>query len=209
MEFCGIQVSHELYGIEVPKNPGAVQLLRVWEAASSRKSPLREMIRDQMGSRGGRAIPNGYLPCGGGRTESRPGGLIPHRTGGPGEPSDSAFTQPRALALQTHGGPITPRPGPHYRGTACPFPHSPSLFCQMLAWGLWNMKQVHLPGLLVECWEESMQTEPIRDFQINPNFTQSALFLKLVRRSWARAGVAPSHGKPHTLASPWGCSTCL
>ncbi|MBV95087.1 Fer-1-like protein 5, partial [Eschrichtius robustus] len=50
---------------------------------------------------------------------------------------------------------------------------------QMLVWGLRNMKQVRSPRLLVECWEESVQTEPIRDFQTNPNFTQSALFLTL------------------------------
>uniref|UniRef100_A0A8D1A3V6 Fer-1 like family member 5 n=2 Tax=Sus scrofa TaxID=9823 RepID=A0A8D1A3V6_PIG len=50
---------------------------------------------------------------------------------------------------------------------------------EMLAWGLRNMKQVRSPQLLVECWDESLQTEPIRDFQTNPNFTQSALFLTL------------------------------
>lgn len=60
----------------------------------------------------------------------------------------------------------------------------------MLAWGLRNMKQVRSPQLLVECWDESLQTEPIWDFQTNPNFTQSALFLTLVRRLWPRAGAA-------------------
>lgn len=60
----------------------------------------------------------------------------------------------------------------------------------MLAWGLRNMKQVRSPQLLVECWDESLQTEPIRDFQTNPNFTQSALFFTLVRRLWPRAGAA-------------------
>ncbi|ELR59346.1 Fer-1-like protein 5 [Bos mutus] len=50
---------------------------------------------------------------------------------------------------------------------------------EMLVWGLRNMKQVRSPQLLVECWEESLQTEPIRDFQTNPNFTQSALLLTL------------------------------
>ncbi|XP_061067067.1 fer-1-like protein 5 [Eubalaena glacialis] len=50
---------------------------------------------------------------------------------------------------------------------------------EMLVWGLRNMKRVRSPRLLVECWEESVQTEPIRDFQTNPNFTQSALFLTL------------------------------
>uniref|UniRef100_A0A8C4L2L3 C2 domain-containing protein n=1 Tax=Equus asinus asinus TaxID=83772 RepID=A0A8C4L2L3_EQUAS len=41
------------------------------------------------------------------------------------------------------------------------------------------MKQVRAPQLLVECWEESLQTEPIRGFQTNPNFTESVLFLTL------------------------------
>ncbi|XP_008698654.2 fer-1-like protein 5 [Ursus maritimus] len=50
---------------------------------------------------------------------------------------------------------------------------------EILVWGLRNMKQVRSPQLLVECWEESLQTEPIKDFQTNPNFTQSVLFLTL------------------------------
>uniref|UniRef100_A0A452E0D7 Fer-1 like family member 5 n=1 Tax=Capra hircus TaxID=9925 RepID=A0A452E0D7_CAPHI len=50
---------------------------------------------------------------------------------------------------------------------------------EMLVWGLRNMKQVRSPRLLVECWEECLQTEPIRDFQTNPNFAQSALLLTL------------------------------
>uniref|UniRef100_A0A8C7BKZ9 Fer-1 like family member 5 n=1 Tax=Neovison vison TaxID=452646 RepID=A0A8C7BKZ9_NEOVI len=50
---------------------------------------------------------------------------------------------------------------------------------EILVWGLRNMKQVHSPQLLVECWEESLQTEPIKDFQTNPNFKQSVLFLTL------------------------------
>ena len=54
------------------------------------------------------------------------------------------------------------------------------------------MKQVRSPRLLVECWEESLQTEPIRDFQTNPNFAQSALHLTLVRTLWARAGWGPA-----------------
>lgn len=41
------------------------------------------------------------------------------------------------------------------------------------------MKQVRSPQLLVECWEESLRTEPIRDFQTDPNFTESVLFLML------------------------------
>ncbi|XP_040309841.1 fer-1-like protein 5 isoform X1 [Herpailurus yagouaroundi] len=48
---------------------------------------------------------------------------------------------------------------------------------EILIWGLRNMKQVRSPQLLVECWEESLQTQPIKDFQTNPNFTQSVLFL--------------------------------
>ncbi|XP_064428635.1 fer-1-like protein 5 [Mirounga angustirostris] len=50
---------------------------------------------------------------------------------------------------------------------------------EILVWGLRNMKQVRSPQLLVECWEESLQTEPIKDFQTNPNFAQSVLFLTL------------------------------
>ncbi|ELK23215.1 Fer-1-like protein 5 [Myotis davidii] len=50
---------------------------------------------------------------------------------------------------------------------------------EVLVWGLRNMKQVRSPQLLVECWEEARQTEPIRDFQTNPNFAQSVLFLTL------------------------------
>uniref|UniRef100_A0A8C2NYW0 C2 domain-containing protein n=1 Tax=Capra hircus TaxID=9925 RepID=A0A8C2NYW0_CAPHI len=50
---------------------------------------------------------------------------------------------------------------------------------EMLVWGLRNMKQVRSPRLLVECWEECLQTEPIRDFQTNPNFAQSTLLLTL------------------------------
>ncbi|KAG8509687.1 Fer-1-like protein 5, partial [Galemys pyrenaicus] len=50
---------------------------------------------------------------------------------------------------------------------------------ELLVWGLRNMKQVRAPQLLVECWEESLQTEPIRDFQANPNFSESVLFLTL------------------------------
>nr|KAF6429354.1 fer-1 like family member 5 [Molossus molossus] len=50
---------------------------------------------------------------------------------------------------------------------------------EILVWGLRNMQQVRSPQLLVECWEEILQTEPIRDFQTNPNFAQSVLFLTL------------------------------
>ncbi|XP_066123860.1 fer-1-like protein 5 [Saccopteryx bilineata] len=50
---------------------------------------------------------------------------------------------------------------------------------EILVWGLRNMKQVRSPQLLVECWEDALQTEPIRDFQTNPNFAQSVLFFTL------------------------------
>ncbi|XP_024427595.2 fer-1-like protein 5 [Desmodus rotundus] len=50
---------------------------------------------------------------------------------------------------------------------------------EILVWGLRNMKQVRSPWLLVECWEETVQTEPIADFRTNPNFSQSVLFLTL------------------------------
>ncbi|KAF6103374.1 fer-1 like family member 5 [Phyllostomus discolor] len=50
---------------------------------------------------------------------------------------------------------------------------------EILVWGLRNIKQVHSPWLLVECWEETVQTEPIMDFRTNPNFSQSVLFLTL------------------------------
>lgn len=57
------------------------------------------------------------------------------------------------------------------------------------------MKQVRSPQLLVECWEESLQTQPIKDFQTNPNFTQSVLFLTVVRQPRAKQGL----GQPSPL----------
>ncbi|XP_040849283.1 fer-1-like protein 5 [Ochotona curzoniae] len=48
---------------------------------------------------------------------------------------------------------------------------------EILAWGLRNLKKVHYPQLLVECGEESIKTEPIKDFQTNPNFPEPILFL--------------------------------
>ncbi|XP_062933805.1 fer-1-like protein 5 [Cynocephalus volans] len=50
---------------------------------------------------------------------------------------------------------------------------------EILAWGLRNMKVARSPQLLVEIGEESLRTEPIRDFQTNPNFpeSESVLFL--------------------------------
>ncbi|KAF6270415.1 fer-1 like family member 5 [Rhinolophus ferrumequinum] len=50
---------------------------------------------------------------------------------------------------------------------------------EILVWGLRNLKQVRCPQLLVECWEEALMTEPIKDYQTNPNFGQSVLFLTL------------------------------
>lgn len=94
-----------------------------------------------------------------------------------------------------HSSPLCQSP---HRGAAAP----PTLR-QILVWGLRNMKQVRSPQLLVECWEETLQTEPIRDFQTNPNFTQSVLFLTLVRRRQARAGQPAPQARPHgPLAGP-------
>lgn len=62
------------------------------------------------------------------------------------------------------------------------------------------MKQVRSPWLLVECWEETVQTEPITDFRTNPNFSQSVLFLTLVRGAQARAGQTTPQKKPHGLS---------
>lgn len=103
--------------------------------------------------------------------------LVPHGTGGLGIPCLTPW-------------PCRPPDAPRCQHRM-PFQrHRLPLSWQMLAWGLRNMKQVRSPQLLVECWDESLQTEPIRDFQTNPNFTQSALFLTLVRRLWPRAGAA-------------------
>uniref|UniRef100_A0A8C5P4U7 C2 domain-containing protein n=1 Tax=Jaculus jaculus TaxID=51337 RepID=A0A8C5P4U7_JACJA len=40
--------------------------------------------------------------------------------------------------------------------------------------------KVRYPQLLVECGEESLRTEPISDFQTNPNFPESDLFLTFI-----------------------------
>ncbi|KAM9212099.1 LOW QUALITY PROTEIN: fer-1-like protein 5 [Dugong dugon] len=50
---------------------------------------------------------------------------------------------------------------------------------EVLVWGLRKLKNVRSPYLVVECGEQSLRTEPIKDFQTNPNFPQSALFLTL------------------------------
>ena len=152
------------------------------------------MIRGQMGSKGGSAAPPSWRREDGAQAWST--STPPHRRGGLGEP--------RALALQG------PQPGRDPGTEAPPVPaptHSPSR--QMLVWGLRNMKQVRSPRLLVECWEESLQTEPIRDFQTNPNFAQSALLLTLVRAPWARAGTMPVAREASRPGLSRRCSTCL
>ncbi|XP_054403159.1 fer-1-like protein 5 isoform X19 [Pongo abelii] len=50
---------------------------------------------------------------------------------------------------------------------------------EILAWGLRNMKKASSPQLLVEFGEESLRTEPIKDFQTNPNFPESESVLVL------------------------------
>ncbi|XP_055985030.1 fer-1-like protein 5 [Sorex fumeus] len=50
---------------------------------------------------------------------------------------------------------------------------------EILAWGLRNLKYVGSPQLLVECWQETLQTRPIPNFQTNPNFNEPILFLTL------------------------------
>ncbi|XP_012666478.1 fer-1-like protein 5 [Otolemur garnettii] len=47
---------------------------------------------------------------------------------------------------------------------------------EILAWGLRNMK-ASSPQLLVEFGDESLRTEPISDFQTNPNFPESIYLL--------------------------------
>ncbi|XP_035308371.1 fer-1-like protein 5 isoform X2 [Cricetulus griseus] len=41
---------------------------------------------------------------------------------------------------------------------------------EILAWGLRNMKKVRYPQLRVECGEQSLRTDPISNYQQNPNF---------------------------------------
>ncbi|ERE92669.1 fer-1-like protein 5 [Cricetulus griseus] len=41
---------------------------------------------------------------------------------------------------------------------------------KILAWGLRNMKKVRYPQLRVECGEQSLRTDPISNYQQNPNF---------------------------------------
>ncbi|XP_049640551.1 fer-1-like protein 5 [Suncus etruscus] len=50
---------------------------------------------------------------------------------------------------------------------------------EILAWGLRKLKRVHSPQLFVECWQETLQTQPIPNFQANPNFNEPILFLML------------------------------
>ncbi|XP_069849711.1 fer-1-like protein 5 [Dipodomys merriami] len=48
---------------------------------------------------------------------------------------------------------------------------------EVLALGLRNMKEVRYPQLLVEFGEQSVGTKAIQDFETNPNFPDSVLFL--------------------------------
>ncbi|XP_041511848.1 fer-1-like protein 5 [Microtus oregoni] len=48
---------------------------------------------------------------------------------------------------------------------------------EIMAWGLRNMKNVRYPQLLVECGEACLRTEPISNFQENPNFPKTNFFL--------------------------------
>lgn len=50
-----------------------------------------------------------------------------------------------------------------------------------MAWGLRNMTKVCYPQLLLECGGESLKTEPISNFQENPNFPTSTFFFTVVR----------------------------
>ena len=128
----------------------------------------------------------------------------------PGLEHERSSPQERGPGRASCPGPAGPpaRPGPGTEAPPVPAPtHSPSR--QMLVWGLRNMKQVRSPRLLVECWEESLQTEPIRDFQTNPNFAQSALLLTLVRTQWARAGTMPVGREASRSGLSRRCSTCL
>lgn len=72
------------------------------------------------------------------------------------------------------------------------------------------MKKASSPQLLVEFGEESLRTEPIRDFQTNPNFpeSESVLVLIVVRGPRAGAGQPSSSVGLTLLTSPWGCSSC-
>nr|AGE83049.1 fer-1-like 5 protein [Mus musculus] len=47
---------------------------------------------------------------------------------------------------------------------------------EIMAWGLRNMTKVRYPQLLLECGGESLKTEPISNFQENPNFPTSTFF---------------------------------
>lgn len=72
------------------------------------------------------------------------------------------------------------------------------------------MKKASSPQLLVEFGDESLRTEPIRDFQTNPNFpeSESVLVLLVVRGPRAGAG-QPSSSVGLTLPTfPRGCSSC-
>lgn len=107
-------------------------------------------------------------------------GHLPHGGGGqcPAGLENSPEPQPRVLPGDRHC-----QHSPHPTPTQTLPPVR-----QILVWGLRNLKQVCCPQLLVECWEETLMTEPIKDYQTNPNFGQSVLFLTLVRGPWAGLG---------------------
>lgn len=70
--------------------------------------------------------------------------------------------------------------------------------------------KAHHPQLLVECGEESLRTEPISNFQENPNFPKSNFFLTVVRgpgKGLDNRQSAALEG-PHVPLS-LGCSSCL
>ncbi len=64
-------------------------------------------------------------------------------------------------------------------------PVSHTVFWQILAWGLRNMKAYQLaavssPSLIVECGGQIVQTAIIKNIKKNPNFPGSVMFLKVV-----------------------------
>lgn len=68
------------------------------------------------------------------------------------------------------------------------------------------MKNVHYPQLLVECGEACLKTEPISNFQENPNFPKTNFFLTVVRG--LGKGLDSLLLRGLTFPS-LGCSSCL
>lgn len=77
-----------------------------------------------------------------------------------------------------------------------------------MAWGLRNVKNVRYPQLLVECGEACLRTEPISNFQENPNFPKTNFFLTVVRGLGKGGAGQSSLEGPHVPLS-LGCSSCL